>query len=400
MGPQRILQAAAVATALIAHAAVARAEAPVRRERVAVIDLGPSPDPAVRRQLLAGVVAAGFEPVIGDGVEDALAGEVADQDALELAAALAEAQRAFGALDCPAATAAGKQAAGIAAARQAAGLPVPELPRAWTYVLLCADRANDAAAATAAAARLRAAGGSAEVPADVWKKYPEPDAVAGGERIELEITADVPGAAIWIDHQPAGTAPVVVSLTPGEHVIAAAAGTRRGWAAGTAVRAQGQLQIPTLDRASAWSEVGRRVASWRGALPPPEELGWVLARVRARVAIVRREGSVEAWGRIGLADRPHRLGGDDAIVPVTEAERMLALVVERVRAWSDRAPDPDRPLLVEDPRDRVGELRRRREEPARWWVYAAIVGAIGASAAIILVHEAGSDRQRVELHYP
>jgi hypothetical protein len=400
MGPQRILQAAAIATTLIAHAAVARAEAPVRRERIAVIDLGPTADPAVRRQLLAGVVAAGFEPVIGDGVEDALAGEIADRDSLELGAALAEAQRAFGALDCPAAIAAGKRAAGIAAARQAAGLPVPELPRAWTYVLLCADRASDAEAATAAAARLRAAGGSAEVPADVWKKYPEPDAVAGGERIELEITADVPGAAIWIDHRPAGTAPIVVSLTPGEHVIAAAAGTRRGWAAGTAVRAQGKLQIPTVDQATAWSEVGRRVASWRGALPPPEELGWVLARVRARVAIVRHGDSVEAWGRIGLADRPHRLGGDDAIVPVTEAERVLALVVDRVKAWRDRAPDPDRPLLVEDPRDRLGELRRRREEPARWWVYAAIIGAIGASAAVILVYEAGSDRQRVELHYP
>jgi hypothetical protein len=338
--------------------------------------------------------------VIGDGVEDALAGAALDKDSLELGAALAEAQRAFGALDCPAAIAAGKRAAGIAAARQAAGLPAPELARAWTYVLLCADRANDADAATAAAARLRAAGGSAEVPADVWKKYPELDAVAGGERIELEITADVPGAAIWIDHQPAGTAPVVVALLPGEHVIAAAAGTRRGWAAGTAVRAQGKLEIPTVDQATAWSAVGRRVASWRGALPPPEELGWVLARVRARVAIVRHGDSVEAWGRIGLADKPRRLGGDDAIVPATEPERVLALVVERVKAWNDRAPDPDRPLLVEDPRDRIGELRRRREEPAKWWVYAAIIGAVGASAAIILVYEAGSDRQRVELHYP
>jgi hypothetical protein len=189
----------------------------------------------------------------------------------------------------------------------------------------------------------------------------------------------------------------VVSLTPGEHVIAAAAGTRRGWAAGTAVRAQGKLEIPTVDQASTWSEVGRRVAGWRGAVPPPEELGWVLARVRARVALVRRGDSVEAWGRIGLADKPHRLGGDDAVVPVAEAARLLGLVAERVKAWNDRAPDPDRPLLVED---RAALLRNRREEPTRWWVYAAILGAVGASAAIILVHEVGSDRQRVELHYP
>lgn len=399
MGAQRVLQAAAVASALIAHAAAARAApgAKARHDRVAVIDLGPSPDAAVRARLAAAVVAAGLEPVIGDGVEDALAGVVADRDSLQLAAQLAEAQRAFGALECPAAIAAGKQAAGIAAARQAAGLPVPELARAWTYVLLCADRTNDPDAASAAATRLRAAGGSADVPADVWKKYPEIDAVGGGERIELEITADVPGAAIWIDHVPAGTAPLVVALLPGEHLIAAAAGPRRGWAAGTAVRAQSKLEIPTADPASAWSEVGRRVAAWRGAMPPPEELGWVLAKVHARAAIVRRGDGVEAWGRSGLAEKPHRLGGDDAIAPVAEAERVIALVALRVTAWNDRAPDPDQPLLVEDRRTRDA---RKGEEPARWWVYAAILGAVGASAAVILVHEVGSDRQRVELHYP
>src|SRR5690554_3240899 len=133
MGPQRVLQAAAVASTLIALATAARAapEARGRRERVAVIDLGPDA-PDVRARLAAAVVAAGLEPVLGDGVEDALAGVVADKDALELAVALGDAQRAFGALDCPAAIASGKRAAGLAAARQAAGLPAPELARAWT----------------------------------------------------------------------------------------------------------------------------------------------------------------------------------------------------------------------------------------------------------------------------
>lgn len=364
-----------------------------------MIDLGPAPDAAVRSQLAAAVVAAGLEPVIGDGVEDALGGAIGDQDSVQLAAALAEAQRAFGALDCAAATAAGKQAAGLAAARQAAGLPVPELPRAWTYVLLCADRANDHGAALAAAALLRAAGGSADVPADVWRKYPEVDAMPGGERIDLEITADAPGAAIWIDHRLAGTAPVRVSLAPGEHVIAAAAGSRRGWAAGAAARDQARLAIPMKDQASASAEVGARVAAWQrtGAVPAPEELGWVLARVRARAALIRRGDSVEAWGRGGLAEKPYRLGGEDAVAPIAEASRVLGLVAERAQLWNDRAPDPDRPLLVEDPRE---TSERRRDPPTKWWVYAAIIGAIGASAAIVLVYEAGGNRQRVELHYP
>src|SRR5512144_1338231 len=135
MGLERVLQEAAVAVAatLLAHVAAAPAAPATKtqRERVAVIDLGPAADSAdrasARAKLAAAVVAAGLEPVLGDGVEDALAGVVADRDALALAAALAEAQRAFGALECPAAIAAGKQAAGIAAARQAAGLPAPEL---------------------------------------------------------------------------------------------------------------------------------------------------------------------------------------------------------------------------------------------------------------------------------
>ncbi|MDQ3367929.1 MAG: hypothetical protein M3680_21095, partial [Myxococcota bacterium] len=77
------------------------AAAPTRRgERIAVIDLGPDPAAgAVRQQLAAAVIAAGFDLVIGDGLEDALAGRNVDRDAVEVAAALAEAQRAFGALD-------------------------------------------------------------------------------------------------------------------------------------------------------------------------------------------------------------------------------------------------------------------------------------------------------------
>src|SRR5512138_434842 len=123
MGPQRVFQAAVV---LVAIAGSASAKS---HERVAVIDLGPS-DPTVRATLERKLVAAGFDPVVGDGVDDALAGERLDTDAVQLAAAMADAQRAFGALDCKAATTAANQAIGLAAARQAAGLPVPELARA------------------------------------------------------------------------------------------------------------------------------------------------------------------------------------------------------------------------------------------------------------------------------
>ncbi|MEO7729713.1 MAG: hypothetical protein ABIY55_01985, partial [Kofleriaceae bacterium] len=187
MGPQRVLQAAVVVVSVLAL----RPALAAPRERVAIIDLGPAD--AARAQLEAAVSVAGLEPVSGDGVEEALAGHAVDRDASELAAAMASAQRAFGALACGDVTPAAQQAIGIAAARQAAGQPVPELARAWTYVLLCADRDGRLDTAHAAADQLRALGEArtSQVPAAVWAKYPEIDAVANRELVELDIDADV-----------------------------------------------------------------------------------------------------------------------------------------------------------------------------------------------------------------
>src|SRR5690606_668 len=132
-------------------------------------DLGP-PDPQARQALDTAIRDGGLAPLFGDGLDGA-------PDAAQLAAAIADAQRAYGALDCKAAIAASKTAIGIAAARQAGGLPAPELARAWTYVLLCADRAGDVDAAMAAATHLRTLGVSVDhpgdVPLDLWAKYPE-----------------------------------------------------------------------------------------------------------------------------------------------------------------------------------------------------------------------------------
>lgn len=416
MGPQRVLQAA-VALAL-SWAALAAADTDASRsagspapstgsgrEPIAVIDLGPAAASGgqgaadIARQLQAAIAAAGFSPVLGDGVEDALAGRDVDRDAVVLAAALATAERAFGALACSDAIAAARQAVGIAAARQAAGLPAPELPRAWAYVLLCADRDGQRDLAQSAAGELRALGGSRDVPDAVWARYPDIDAIAGRELVALDIDADAPGAAIWIDFHPVGASPVHVEIAAGEHVIAAALGSRRGWAAGTAVRSQKALHVPLTDAAGPWAEVARRVAGWRGAMPPPAELSWVLARVHARVALIRRGPTVEAWGRVGLSEAPHLLGGDDGTAPVAEAPRLLGVVADRIAAWSSHAPDPDRPLLTEGSPGRGGR-GDEPEAPTKWWVYAAIGGALAVGATIIIAHEIGSDRQRVELTVP
>ena len=387
MGPQRIFQAAA---AVVLGAAGVAAAAP--KEKVAVVDLGPS-DPAVRAQLADVLTAAGLDPV----ATDALAGESADRDADELVAALALAQTQFGKLDCKQAIEASTRAIGLASQRQAAGLPAPELARAWTYVLLCADRGSETDRAMTAAARLREAGGSTDVPAEVWKKYPELDTVADRELVPLEITADVANAEIWIDGKRAGLAPVTVLLPIGEHVIAAAAGSRRGWAAGNAVAAQTKLVIPTQEQSGSGAEVANRIASWKGAVPSPQELGWLMAKLHVRVALVRRGDTIEAFGRIGIAEAPKRMGeGGDGVGTINDAKRIAALVVDRVQAWNDRAPDPDRPLLLDD-RTKDG---KRRDQPTKWWVYASIVGAIVVGGAVIYANDAGTDRQRIQVTFP
>jgi hypothetical protein len=393
MGPQRVLQAAVV-LASVATARTSLAAEPRTHERVAVIDLGPGSGDV---PLAAAIVAAGLEPVIGDGVEDALAGREVDRDTVPLAAALATAQRAFGALACADVTPAAQQAIGLAAARQAAGLAAPELARAWTYLLLCADREDRLDAALAAAGQLRALGGSPDVPASVWAKYPEVDVVSNRELVELDVDAEIPGAAIWIDFQKVGVAPVHVTLAAGEHVIAAASGARRGWAAGTAVRTQKSVRVPLTDVAGSWSELAHRVASWHGQPPAPDELAWVLGRVHARIALVRRGNTIEAWGQIGRAEAPHPLG--DGVAPVGEVARVLGAVTDRIRSWNDHAPDPDQPLLVDTTAVR-GARKDEGEKPTRWWVYAAIAGAAAVAGTVIYVHDSASDRQRVELHYP
>lgn len=394
MGPQQVLRAA-TCVVLIATTATA---AP-RSDRVAVVDLGPG-DATTRSKLASAVVDAGLEPVYGDGVEDALAGLDSDRDLVLLQAAMADAQSKFGALACPDAITSAQAAISLSAARQAAGLAVPELPRAWAYVLLCADRTGDASLAVLAATSLRALGGSRDVDAKILDRYPEIDALSNREAVEIEIKTDLP-ADVYVDFKRAGTSPLKVVLTAGPHVIAAAAGTKRGTVTGTVVRKQPVVTVPLVDQASQWSAVAKRVASWKGAMPSPAELAKVLAAVNARVAIVRHGDTIEAWGHAVAAEPVRRLGNDDGIRSLDEAAELVGLISDRIQTWNDRAPDPDQPLLVEDSLTRrTRKAVAEGEEPTKWWVYATIAGAVAAGVLVIYAHDGASDTQHITLRYP
>ena len=397
MGPQQILRAIAGSTVAFAAACVAlgATASAAPREPVAVIDLGPdaATNPAARQAIAKSLVAAGLEPALEGGLGDAFAGVDAPKDAAPLATAMADAQQAFGALDCAAALEAAHAALPILAARQAGGVAVPELPKALAYLLLCADRTGDAAAATHAATELRALGASPDVAADLLAKYPDAAPVAAGAGVTIDVDTDVPGAPIWIDFQQVGPGPLHVELAPGDHVIAAAKGTRRGSLVGTPVASQPHLVVPMIEVGGKWASIAARVASWHGGVPSGDELNTVLVASHVRVAIVRHGDAVEVWGHAGGGERVTRL--DDTPRTLAQTDGAAEVAAEKLGGWSDHAPDPSKPLLVED--------RGAKDEGIlheKWWVYAAIGAALAAAITVVAVHHYESDTQQVELHYP
>jgi hypothetical protein len=363
-----------------------------------VIDLGPA-NPDLDRALAAALVHAGLAP-LDDVTEAALTGQAAESDAIALAAVMAQAQQKFGALDCKGTISAVKKALPLLAARQAGQLPVPELPRAWAYALLCADRLGDSDMAMRAASRLRVVGGSPDVSEDLLAKYPEVDATLGFDTIEVDVTTELPGATVWLDFAPIGKAPQHLALAPGDHVIAAASGTRRGYLVGRPIKKQPKLLIEMPDQASALAAVASAVASWKGALPSPTALADVLEKVHARAALIRHGDVVEVWGHAGHDEPVRRLGGEDGTRTIADADRAAALLADRVEGWSSHAPDPDQPLLVEDLRDRAARINKEGGSTTSWWVYATIGAAVLAGSIAVYAHEQDNNTQEIKLHYP
>lgn len=409
MGTQQVLRTGRSVIAIVCAASAIAASAPVP-ERVAVIDVTtttsadhrqsePSANAAVRATLARALVAAELEPITGDGVEHALAGVAADRDATALDVALADAERAVSRLACFEANVSAQRALQVLAARQASGMAVPELPRAWTYVLQCADRSGDSTGAMRAAEGLRTATSGAvpgAVPRELLAKYPAVDTLLGMERFDVDIATD-DGAVVWVDFQPVGTAPLRIALPAGDHIVAAAKGARRGSAVMSAAP-NATVSIELVDQSSRWGALASHIASWRGKVPTVKDLSWVLDHVGARIAVVRRGDAVQAWGRAGALETLRQFGGQAGTRSVAEADRVAKLVVDEVRNFAAHAPDSNRPLLV----DNTARTRGHKggDEPTTWWVYAAIGASIAAGALVIYAYRSDNTTDRLELRHP
>lgn len=402
MGARQVLRVAGLVALIAAAPAPARAD--VGDEPVVIVDLRPGDAEARRasraalsKELggVAGIVVRA-DPVL-DG---ALAGEAADADAIAVRAALDEARAAFGALDCGKARPAAERAIDLLAARQAAGLDDgPALRGAWAYVLLCAEQGGDRARAQLAADRLRGLGVTrgeeAGIAEATWTRYPEIDASTDRDIVALTIETDPAGAAVWVDHVAVGAAPVTVHVPAGEHVVAAGEGGRRGAARVTVGGKPATTRLTLADQRAAYSDVAGVIAAWRDgvARPDAEALATVLASLEVRVALVLAgTDRVELWGLPPRATKARKL--DTHAIADTLA--IGATVLERVAAWDGTGPDPDQPIIYE--KDLAA--RGARGTPQRWWVYAAIVGAVAAGTAVLYFQDAADDHQRIEIRWP
>ena len=125
-----------------------------------------------------------------------------------------------------------------------------------------------------------------------------------------------------------------------------------------------------------------------------------MTETHARVLVIRHGDVLEAWGRLGAKEDPHRLGADEGIARHGRPRALMQLVADRVLAWNAHAPDPDQPLLLDTPAERAARNAGANDGGAKWWVYATVIGAIAAGALVVYFHDESQDTQRVEVHFP
>jgi len=390
----------AVAVGILLAALPARAE---RGVTVGVIDVGPG-DRAARRARRAGLEKAldgvqGIERPGDPALRAALAGERSPAQLDAGRRSLEAARVAFGKPDCPAAE---REAAAavlsLAAAEAAGGDVAGELRQAYVFALLCADQRGDQASARAAVNAIRTLGGPEPpegVGDPVWSRYPAVDVTAGVRHVQLDVTTQPQGAAVWIDHAPAGKAPLSLDVTEGEHLVAAAAPS--GGAVAVRV-AKGPLALSIPAERAPWRKIESRVRSWqsRAVRRDAKGLAALLASARLGYAVVIDErGRFTVWQRRGPVAR--QLG------TAPDALGIGALVQAAEQRRTSPGIDPDRPLMRETPEERAAyQSKKKGSGPSKqeWWVYAAIVGAVALGAGVVLANDLADDHQKFEVTIP
>jgi PEGA domain len=387
MGSQQIFRNAVAVLAV----AIATSGSVAGDPSVVVVDLRTNGDPAVVAALVDALTDVHLAPVSDDR------GRVlAGRDPLDLMAdaALGQAKDGYGQLDCGWARPSAELAARLLASAGPGGrIDVERTTRAWTYVLLCADRDGDRPMARYAADRVRAGGGAANIPADLAGRFPDIDAALGAEIVPVTITGPV-GALVTLDDRPIGSAPTTVLVTAGKHMVAVADRTGAG---ATVITVQGRAMSIAVDYEIASNvdivALWPHLRAWRvaGAVDPTTLAGTMATLDVELAAVIDSHGAIELW------QRPSKRSQSPSSIVVGHGDPAAIAVAAR-SAYDlahERAPTIDVPILREHdhPKPTV-------QDPTRWWIYAAIGGALVAGAVSIYAADSGDDHQRFELRFP
>ena len=414
-----------------APAAEPAKSAPV--EKVAILDLRPAETPADRErrarsrqafhEAVAGApdVASIAEP--GSSLASALVGAIQPAIAGEretATALLGQAATAFGQLDCAATENAVAQAIPALAGLQAVGQDVvDDLRAAYTYRLLCAHNQGDSDRAMRARARLDRLGvvqPPKGVSVLVWNLYPPLDATANARIVELEVTSQPTGAAIWVDHAQVGRTPAKLIVPVGAHVIATAVDRRHKAISIDAAR-DGQtvsIALPEPPPESLYLALSQRVAGWRTSARDPGgvELGALARELGVRFALVlhRRTTNTSGAGlggnrrdvvevaeiwRVAPGEKEAKLMGAR---PLEDIDGIANAVRVQANRWDRTGPDPNVELLRETRIDTTG--KGQKSGNPKWWVYATVIGAIALGTTVFVASDLADDRQRIQLTWP
>ncbi|MEZ4400083.1 MAG: hypothetical protein R3B06_08695 [Kofleriaceae bacterium] len=354
----------------------------------AVVVIAPTGDAATAAEVAAAVTATGLVVLDGPAAQ-VLRGRALDDLAAERA--LAEAQDGFGQLDCGRARPAAETAVRLLAGRAAAGLDErARLTRAWSYLVLCADKDGDGPVARLAAAQLRGLGDAAAMTADLQARYPDIDAHLDRDIVPVTIAGPAGGVAT-VDDRVVGPVPATAYLAAGKHLVAVASGATRGAAFITVLGRPLAVTVeaPALDDAVTAPAVAAMAAWAGGARVDSASVGRVLADLDVELAaVVQPRGALTLW---------HRQRGATARIASGAPPAIAAAARGAYDAAHERAPAPDDPLLRDPPRRRSTKATGER---TTWWVYAAIGGALVAGTVAIFAADAGPDRQRFVLDVP
>ncbi len=349
-------------------------------------------------------------------------GRAATASATELDQAMAQAQQAMAALACNEVAIHAARATALALADVLRGANHgPALKTALRYQLLCADQTGRVDDAMYLAERLRAARHLVGAAADddtldrtLLARYPALDAATDREIVPLTITVDDTSQAnteIWIDMQRRGIAPLATFVSVGHHMVAA---VRNGQAVAVDYRIEPRTAAVQLPLSKA-APIGGTLAPGQGNLPAPAAallLQWrngnataeqqqlvvaaVAAAMNAKRVLVFDGPASTAWHPIGATDGQVTFIAVGATHVRTTDE--LTTLADRASGSNAklRAPAPDQPLLLDSA---LPKRDASDGEPTKWWVYASVLGAVAAGAAIIYAQDASTDHQTIQVRW-